>query len=48
MFTSIFRKKCIYLTFHLSVTLNRTFRGGIHIDAVCYIPKNISNMDAEH
>ena len=34
--------------FDLAVTLIRTFRRGIHPGAVCYIPKNISSMGAEH
>ena len=36
------------LIFDLDVTLIRTFRRGIHPGAVCYVPKNIPSMDAEH
>ena len=32
----------------LIVTLIRTFRGGIHPGAVCYILTNFFSMDAKH
>ena len=42
------RSKCTYLTFDLAVTLIRILRRGFHPGTVCYTPKNISSMDAEH
>ena len=44
----IFKIKMHLSDFDLAVTLIRTFRLSIHPGAVCYIPKNISSMDAKH
>ena len=45
---AIFLNNCTYLTFDLTVTLNRKITLGIHPYIVCYSPRNTSSLDAEH
>ena len=44
----IFLHNCTYLTFDLTVTLNRKITLGIHPYIVCNSPMNNSSLDAEH
>ena len=43
-----FLNNCTYLTFDLTVTLNRKITLGIHPYIVCNSPRNNSSLDAEH
>ena len=43
-----FLNNCTYLTFDLTVTLNREITLGIHPYIVCNSPRNNSSLDAEH
>ena len=45
---SFFLHNCTYLTFDLTVTLNRKITLGIHPYIVCNSPRNNSSLDAEH
>ena len=45
---AIFLNNCTYLTFDLTVTLNRKITLGIHPYIVCNSPRNNSSLDAEH
>ena len=47
-YISFFLHNCAYLTFDLTVTLNRKITLGIHPYIVCHGPKNDSSLDAEH
>ena len=44
----IFLHNCTYLTFDLTVTLNRKILLGIHPYVVCNSPRINSSLDAEH
>ena len=44
----IFMHNCTYMTFDLTVTLNRKIMLGIHLYVVCNIPRNNSSLDVGH
>ena len=45
---AIFLNNCTYLTFDLTVTLNRKITLGIHPYIVCNSPRNNYSLNAEH
>ena len=45
---AIFLHNCTYLTFDLTMTLNKKITLGIQPYIVCNSPKNNSSLDAEH